>query len=300
MICSKCGANVSEGKFCEKCGAPLQGATATPSLNSQTNVCPNCGAPSGGGKFCEKCGAPLAANGVNAGHRNAGGFFDSIQSSISKTASNMFAIKSNYANNTVIYMVNKIPNVKEKNIKVEDFEMVFFNQGNGFAKYNNSFQVELDNFVCFYIKNVTYLNNNFQVETRSKIKKLNTDDELNVKISFIMTLEVEDVDLFFNKFISIRQDSWKEVDVNSYLSSSLKDIIDKNTIEMLEKDGYLDLRDPKKQISNFALAIKELILGEVKKYGLKVNVFNVNSVNVDVEEVNKILINNLYKDAQGE
>lgn len=295
MICNNCGAEVSEGKFCEKCGAPLQGANNNQTINNSLNVCPNCGAPSGGGKFCEKCGAPLVAGAVSAGRNNGGGFFGSIQNSIGKTASNMFAIKSNYANNTVIYMVNKIPNVKEKNIKIEDFEMVFFNQGNGFAKYNQSFQVESDNFVCFYVKNVTYLNNNFMVETKSKIKCLDTDDQLNVKIGFIMTLEVEDVDLFFNTFTSIRQDSWREVDVNSHLSSNLKGIINKNTIEMLEKDGNLDLRDPKAQFSAFTHQIRDLILDEVKKYGLKVNTFSVNSVNIDMQEVNRILIENLYK-----
>ena len=297
MICPNCGSEVMGGKFCEKCGSALSGNNNV-NVSDNQNVCPNCGTPSNGGKFCEKCGTPLqGAETRPFNKKSSTGFFDNISNQINKTASSMLSIKSDYNNGNVIYKVSKIPAVKEKTIKIEDYEMVYFNTGNGFMKYNQTFQTANNNFLCFYIKNVTFINNNFNVETKTKIKKLDTDDILNIRINYIMNLKIDDIDKFFNTFMNIRQDTWKEVDVNSHLSQNIKGIIDKNTIEMLENDGYLDLRDPKAQITKFADKIKQLIANELSSYGLIINTFSVNNVNVDVNEVNRILINNLYNDA---
>ena len=318
--CSNCGAEVMEGKFCEKCGTPLEQGLPLPNQSkssifnkigsplstsgtidneggsSNKDVCPHCGYTQNGGKFCEKCGTPLSGTSrpTNQGQKS-GGFFESISNSINSTASSMLAIKSDYNNNVILYKVKKIPNVKDKTIKIEDYELVFFNQGNGFAKIDKTFQTEANDFVCFYMKNITILNNNFVVKINSKIKKLDTDDSINVQVNYIMSLGVGDIDKFFDFFAGMKQDSWTETEVNSYMSSNLRSIIEKNTIEMLHLDGDIDLRNPKDQISKFIDTIKSLIQNDVEKYGLKVNNFNVSGVNIDVNEINKILINNLYK-----
>lgn len=52
-VCSRCGAEVSEGGFCSQCGASLK-----------TRSCPSCGADAPpGDRFCTRCGAPLAEGG---------------------------------------------------------------------------------------------------------------------------------------------------------------------------------------------------------------------------------------------
>lgn len=296
--CSNCGAEVMEGKFCEKCGSPLStsGTIDNEGGSSNKDACPHCGYTQNGGKFCEKCGTPLSGTSrpTNQGQKS-GGFFESISNSINSTASSMLAIKSDYNNNVILYKVKKIPNVKDKTIKIEDYELVFFNQGNGFTKIDKTFQTEANDFVCFYMKNITMLNNNFVVKINSKIKKLDTDDSINIQVNYIMSLGVGDIDKFFGFFTGMKQDSWTETEVNSYMSSNLRLIIEKNTIEMLHLDGDIDLRNPKGQISKFIDTIKSLIQNDVEKYGLKVNNFNVSGVNIDVNEINKILINNLYK-----
>lgn len=91
VICSNCGASVAEGKFCEKCGSPLvpKEGVSPSDINSATN-----NKPSGGG------------------------FFDKISSSMNKAATDLMAIKSDFSNGTLIYKVNKIPNVQEKKSKL--------------------------------------------------------------------------------------------------------------------------------------------------------------------------------------
>lgn len=299
VICSNCGSAVMEGKFCEKCGKPLVPKTNmnqnTGNVQSQNGVCPNCGAPNTGGKFCENCGAPLGNSQMSFNqNQKKGGIFESISNSINSTASNMLSIKSDYNNNVVLYKVKKIPAVKEKTIKIEDYEVVFFNQGNGFTKIDNTFQTNVNDFVCFYMKKVTMLNNNFTVSMNSKIKKLDTKDSINMQVTYNISLNVEDIDKFFNYFTAMKLDSWTEVEVNSYMSSNIRTTIENNTVEMLKEDGNVDLRNPKEQISKFIEDIKLLIQNDVEKYGLKVNVFNVANVNINVNEINTILINNLY------
>ncbi len=224
-----------------------------------------------------------------------GGILDNISNSINNTTSNLLSIKSDYNNNVVIYRVNRIPSVKEKTIRVLDHEMAYFNQGNGFVKYNQTFKTDLNSFICFFVQNTTYVNNSFAVNLETKIQKLDTDDKVKVAVNFLMTLEVEDKDKFINTFTNIRQDSWREVDINAYLSTNLRSIIDKNVEDMLKQDGDLDLRDPKAQVNKFVDEIKKLIEDNVKEYGFKVNSFGVSGVSLDVNEVNKILVNHLYK-----
>jgi uncharacterized OB-fold protein len=58
MICSKCGADVPEGrKFCIKCGAASSGKIELSETAQGNNSCPNCGAPILAGRaFCGSCG----------------------------------------------------------------------------------------------------------------------------------------------------------------------------------------------------------------------------------------------------
>ena len=64
---------------------------------------------------------------------------------------------------------------------------------------------------------------------------------------------------------------------------------------MIKNNGNIDLRDVKGQISKFNDDILSLIKDEVKRYGLEVNSFSIKSVDTDIQEINKILIDNLYK-----
>ena len=86
------------------------------------------------------------------------------------------------------------------------------------------------------------------------------------------------------------------IDLNSMLSTQLNKIINESVINMIKQDGNIDLRDAKGQISKFMDEIKSVIDNEVSKYGLKVNAFTLSNVETNVQEINKILIDNLYKD----
>ena len=101
--------------------------------------------------------------------------------------------------------------------------------------------------------------------------------------------------MFFNTLISMKQDTWKVIDINTMLSTQLNKIISENTINMLKEDGNLDLRDVKAQISKFTDNITNLINNEVAKYGLKVNMFKLFNAETNMAEINKILIDNLYR-----
>ena len=272
VVCSKCGATVVEGKFCEKCGSPLVASDGASGTYSQSY----------GGQ----------------GSSTAGGFFDKISSSMNKAASDLMAIKSDYSNGTLIYMVKKVPNVQEKKVKVEDTEVVFYNRGNGFTKYNQTFMTQDREFLCFYVRNVTPIQYSCDVEFKSTIKNLNDTDLISVKASYSIEFIVSDVDLFFNSLISMRQDDWKMIDVNSMLSTSINKIISENITGMLKEDGNLDLRDIFRQINKFSDKTIELLNELVVKYGLKVNTFRLFNAETNVYDVNKILIDNLYKSCQ--
>lgn len=268
VVCSKCNQVVEEGKFCEKCGSPL--------------------VPKEGVNPSE---ISSAANNQSSG----GGFFDKISSSMNKAATDLMAIKSDFSNGTLICKVSKIPNVQEKKIKIEDTEILFYNNGTGFTKYNQTFTTQDKDFLCFYVKNVTIIQNNFIVDIKAPIKNLNDIDLINAKAMFNLELKVDEVDKFFNSLMSVKQDTWRVIDLNSMLSMSLNKIVNENTISMLKADGNIDLRDVKAQLSKFNDNISNLINDEVGKYGLKVNIFNLANVETNMQEINKVLIDNLYK-----
>ena len=274
VVCSKCGATVVEGKFCEKCGSPLVASNGASTSETRSQ--------SYGGQ----------------GSSAAGGFFDKISSSMNKAASDLMAIKSDYSNGTLIYLVKKVPNVQEKKVKVEDTESVFYNRGNGFTKYNQTFMTQDREFLCFYVRNVTTIQYNYDIEFKSAIKNLNNTDLVLVKANYSIEFIVSDVDLFFNKLIAMRQDDWKMIDVNSMLSTSINKIISENTISMLKEDGNLDLRDIFAQINKFSDKITELLNELLAQYGLKVNTFRLYNAETNIYDVNKILIDNLYKSCQ--
>ena len=68
---------------------------------------------------------------------------------------------------------------------------------------------------------------------------------------------------------------------------------------MLKNDGNIDLRDPEAQVNKFEDSIKNDINKEVEKYGLLVEKFKLSNLDTNTEEINKILIKNLYKDYTG-
>ena len=272
VVCSKCGQVVEEGKFCEKCGSPLVPKEGV----SQSDI------------------SNMANN-----QSSSGGFFDKISSSMNKAASDLMAIKSDFSNGVLICKVNKIPNVQEKKIKIDDTEILFYNNGAGFIKHNQTFTTQDQDFLCFYVKNVTILHNSFIVDIKAPIKNLNDTDLVNAKSHFNIELKVDDIDLFFNSLISIKQDTWRMIDLNSMLSTQLNKIINESVINMIKQDGNIDLRDVKGQISKFTDEIKSVIDNEISKYGLKVNAFTLSNVETNVQEINKILIDNLYKDYDG-
>ena len=267
-------------------------------------VCRKCGQVVEEWKFCERCGSPLipkegvSPSDVSSAYNNqaqGGGFFNKISSSMNKAASDLMAIKSDFSNGILICKINKIPNVQEKKIKIEDTEILFYNNCTGFTKYNQTFTTQDKDFLCFYVKNVTIIQNNFIVDIKAPIKNLNDTDLINAKVMFNLELIAEDIDKFFNSLMSIRQDTWRVIDLNSMLSMSLNRIVSDNTIHMLKDDGNIDLRDVKVQINKFNKDISDLINIEIEKYGLKVNTFTLANVEMSIEEINKILIDNLYK-----
>lgn len=274
--CPSCGAVVGEGKFCEKCGSPLAGATPVSGNEVNTNQ------------------APVNNSNVN---NSVGGFFNKINASVNKAATDLMAIKSDFSNATIICMVNKIPNVQEKKIRVNDDEVLYYNNGNGYELHNATFTVTDNIFICFYIKNQTLINNNVNFSIKTKIKCLNDTDEMNVNISYDICFRVIDIDTFFHKLISIRQDTFRVIDVNSMLSENLRKIIIGSLTEQLANDGNLDLRDVRGQLNKFSENIKNLINEEVKSYGMEVNSFNLSNSSTDITEINNILIKNLYKEA---
>ena len=49
VICSNCGHDAGESKFCPECGTKIE-------KESINKSCPNCGSEVGGSKFCPNCG----------------------------------------------------------------------------------------------------------------------------------------------------------------------------------------------------------------------------------------------------
>ena len=299
VICSNCGNSVMEGKFCEKCGKPLVPRTESEqnvqNLQSQNLVCPNCGATNNNGKFCEQCGTPLVS-GVNRpdNYKHSTGLFDKISSSVNKSVTDFMAVKSDFSNGTIIYLSKKVPSIQEKKIKLESDEIVFYNNGTGFVKHNQTFTTQDNNFICYFLKNTTVVQNNLILEIKTPIKNLNDVDLINVKINYNLKLIDKDIDEFFNSMMTIRQDTWRIFDINTMLSTSLNKIVSETIVKMLKEDGDIDLRNPKDQINNFLDVISDLINNEVSKYGLKVDMFELSDVETSMEEINEILIKNLY------
>ena len=53
LICPECGAQYEEGKYCKKCGCPLEMTI------KEVLYCPKCGTEVSSGKFCSECGTRL-------------------------------------------------------------------------------------------------------------------------------------------------------------------------------------------------------------------------------------------------
>ena len=302
VVCGRCGASVSEGKFCEKCGNPLVTKENIISNNeseqNKNKVCPKCGASNNGGKFCEKCGTPLE-QGLPLPNQSKSSIFNKIGSSMNKAASDLMAVKSDFSNGTLIYKTSKVPNVQEKKIKIDEGEIAFYNNGTGFVKHNETFVTNDNDFLCFYLKNHTIIQNVINLNVKEPIKNLNDEDLINLNLVFNMELVAFDIDLFFNSLISMKQDSWKMIEVTSMMSTSINKIVNDDVVNMLKNDGNIDLRDPEAQINKFEDSIKNDINKEVEKYGLLVEKFKLSNLDTNTEEINKILIKNLYKDYTG-
>ena len=267
--------------------------------------CPNCGSVVQDGKFCEKCGSSLAGAEVVDGSQinqslnqeggSKGSFFDNLKGSMNKAATDLMAIKSNYANNTIVCMINKVPNVKEKKITVEPGEVVYFNSGSGFTKYTSTFTSELNSFFCYYVRNESKINNSFTLDINTKIMKVEIEDTLNIKINYDMILKISDIDKFFHKMMSIRQDTWKELDINALLSENIKKTINDNVTTLLANEGNLDLRDVDGQFKKYDDSTKELINKLLDEYGLVIESFLYRNCVRDINKVCEVLIKNLYR-----
>lgn len=269
VVCSNCGKTVQEGKFCEKCGQPLvPKENATPLVNVENN------------------------SNIQS---SVSGFFDKIGSSINKTATDIMAIKSDFSNDTVLYKVSKIPSVQEKKIRVDDSEYSYFNNGSGYTLQKETFTTTEPSFVCYYLKKDTKLNNTINLSIKTSIKKINTNDKISLGIKYNLLYFVKDHNVFFDKLVSLKQDTWKVVDVNSALSSKINSIISNIVIDSIEKDGNLDLKDAKGQIESFNNDIVEQINLYINEFGMKTDTFTIDSIITDVYEINRVLIDYIYK-----
>ena len=264
--------------------------------------CASCGSVVQEGKFCEKCGKALVAASEGTGVESVSmtqsqnnNFFDKIGKGIGDVAKNLTAIKSNFNNNIVIYHVPKIPNVKEKKILVDNSEVLFFNDGTGYNKYNATIITESESFTCFYIRNLTQISNVLNFNVKPYVKKLTEEDLINVKLTYDMSVEVTDIDKFFYSFIEKKQDSWTKVDINSFLSVSLNSIINDIVVEKLKNEGGYDLKNGLNQVKSYDKDIENKIDEEISKYAFKLTNFGLTNVQTNIEEINKILIDNLYK-----
>ena len=255
--------------------------------------CPNCGAEISGGKFCEKCGALLTNASNNVNSQNS--FFDKLKNQANKAATDLLAIKSDFSNGNILFKASKIPSVQEKKIKVEGNECVYFNNGSGYTKHEETFTTTENSFVCYYLKKETKFNSILNISFKSKVKKVESGDEISVGVKYNLLFFVENIEVFFNKLISLKQDTWKVIDINSAISSKLNEIVLSIVTEGISSNGNLDLKDTKSQIDSFNEKIIEKINAYASEFGIKLEVINLDNINIDVNEINKVLIDYLYK-----
>lgn len=254
--------------------------------------CSNCGAEVEDGKFCEKCGAPLnQENVINYGNS----LFDKLKNQANKAATDLLAIRSELINGNLIYKVNKIPSVQEKKIKIENGEIVYYDIGNGFEKKLDTFVTTDNNFTCYYVKSETKINTVISNVVRSKIMKIETNDQINIQVRYSFLLNVNDIDTFFYKLVNTKQDTWRMMDVNQLLSNKINEIVINCINENLLNVGGADLRDIKGQTNKYTKDIDSKVAEYVKEYGLNVENSSLESIMVDVNEINKILIKYIYR-----
>ena len=266
--CSNCGKIVQEGKFCESCGKPLVPAEVVLNVKKQTST--------------------------NEKKQSNGGFFDKVVSAINKAVTNLLAIKSDYSNKTLICVVNKVSKINEKKVKVNSDEIVYLNKGDGYAKYDKTFTLKEDKFICCFLKREIAIQNNFNLEFDCHIKNI-PDKAIKVANSYQIEYRVNDIDMFFNELIKLKQSSWSELDLNARLADEINKILIDNTLKMLNDENNLDLRNPKTQIEKFSGNILEIINECIKKYGIEAIKLTLTNLTINIEDLNKVLIENLYK-----
>ena len=64
-ICPNCGAEVGESKFCPECGTKIK-------IENQEKLCPNCGEKVGENAFCANCGTKIGTDSQNNFCKNCG------------------------------------------------------------------------------------------------------------------------------------------------------------------------------------------------------------------------------------
>lgn len=304
VICSKCGNEVKNGKFCTKCGAPLE-VQNNNEIRQATNdkFCPNCGAKVTG-KFCVLCGTKIEASSFGRTKseitKSKSGFLNGLTNEISKKVGNiataLTAIKSNYKNGTILYWVEKIPNVKEKQIIVSDDETAFINQGAGFKKVLNDRLVQDDNFECYYIKNNTKINfasSEFSFPT--SIKKISSDNEIDINIRMSIDLVVEDIEKFTSQLISLRKESWTTLSFYNNCFSGTNDKIKELLVNEFRSNGGIVINRATEQIEELLSPIQDVIKEELKKCFVRLENCEIISVDFDYDKANEIMINDLYK-----
>ena len=135
--------------------------------------------------------------------------------------------------------------------------------------------------------------NSFIITIDTKIKKID-EDVIKIRVAYDYVLEA-DVDKFFASMMDINQNSWNVLDVNNLLFKNINVAISNKLNENIVRDGNLDLSAYVEQINGYTSDMEQLINDEANKYGLKIKNFATSGVTINMEEVNKILIKNLYK-----
>ena len=258
-------------------------------------ICPSCGKEVSEANFCENCGAKLNVHESNGSIGIGSSIFNSLKNQMNKAATELLAIQSNFLNGNIIYKVNKIPNVQEKKVIVLNNEIMYFNNGSGFEKKIDTFTTTDNNFICFYIKNESKISNVININFRTKIMKVDNDDEISLKCRYNLQMNVVNMELFFEKLVAIKQETWTMADVNQMLFDRLNEIVINDIKSNLSNDGGLDLRDATGQINKYTEEIKNQINEYIKEYGLSVESFVLDNMLTDINEINKVLINYLYK-----
>ena len=303
MICKKCGKEVASGKFCIYCGAKLE-AVQQEEVTS-VKRCPNCGAEAIG-KFCTKCGTKIEQENIGMAEQpyensrqNTTNIFNNIGGGIAKQfgnlATNITAIKSHFDNNQLIYKVEKLPNVKEKKITVNNDEVVYIDLRGNIEMHCETFTIIEDSFLCFYVNKVPNLDNTLSININTCVSKLNDKDTISLSIVYNYSLKVTNIDNFFNSMINIKNGTWTNNDFNEYLFNCVGEKCSNKIAELLAQKGGLDLRDIESQVKQLNGEIKNIISNEVSKLATELVAFDIASVNIDIDAVNDILIANLFK-----